>query len=85
MPDEQDELAVDWCGRAATLRKVEEALLTGELVTEARFGADMARYATASLGEVQRALNEAIRNCQIARGETPARARYAIRGRMRPY
>jgi hypothetical protein len=67
------------------LRKVEEAILCGEMVTEARFGEDMAKYASANLAEVKRALDEAIRNCQKSRGEVPTRTRYAIRGRMRPY
>ncbi|MEV4609764.1 hypothetical protein MRBLMR1_004863 [Neorhizobium sp. LMR1-1-1.1] len=80
-----DPIAVDWCARAIKLRKVEEALLSGEMVTEARFGEDMSRYTNASLVEVQRALNEAIRNCQISRGEKPARIRFAARGIMRPY
>lgn len=86
MSEEGDELTVDWCARAVKLRKVEEALLSGEMVTEARFGADMARYATAKLSEVQSALNYAIKQCQISRGEKPKRTRYAMRGRMsRPY
>lgn len=80
-----DPLKVDWCARAAKLRKVEEALLTGEMMTEARFGEDMMRYSTASLEKVQSALNEAIRNCQIARGEKPKIRRHAMRGRFRPY
>lgn len=82
---EIDPIAVDWCARAVKLRKVEEALLSGEMVTEARFGEDMARYANASLGDVKAALDEAIRKCQISRGETPKRTRYAVSGRMRPY
>ncbi|MGQ2906732.1 MAG: hypothetical protein ACT6QU_02145 [Aliihoeflea sp.] len=85
MPEIYDPLAVDWCARAATLRKVEEALLMGEMVTEARFGEDMTRFSNASIGDVQRALNEAIRECQISRGETPRRVRFAKSGRMRPY
>ncbi|WP_108459186.1 hypothetical protein [Devosia naphthalenivorans] len=81
-----DPLTIDWCARAVLLRKVEEALLTGEMVTEARFGADMTRFANASLADVTKALNEAMRNCQISRGEKPRRTRYAMRGRMtRPY
>lgn len=76
---------IDWCARAAKLREVEMALLTGEMVTEARFGTDMMRYANASIAEVRRALDEAIRNCQISRGERPERKRYAMRGIMRPY
>lgn len=85
MPDENDPLAVDWCLRAAKLREVEMAFLAGEMLTEARFGADLSRYANASLGEVRRALDEAIRNCQISRGEKPTRRRFAVRGIMRPY
>ena len=85
MADGSDPLKIDWCARAVKLRRVEEALLSGEMVTEARFGEDMTRYANASLAEVRRALNEAIRNCQIARGEKPTRTRYAISGCMRPY
>lgn len=85
MTDTPDPLAIDWCARAVKLRKVEEALLTGEMITEARFGLDMMRYATASLDEVRRALDEAIRQCQIARGEAPRRTRFAKSGRMRPY
>lgn len=86
MSEEGDELAVDWCARAVKLRQVEEALLMGEMVTEARFGADMSRFATASVSEVQSALNYAIKQCQISRGETPKRTRFAMRGRMtHPY
>lgn len=85
MVDEPDPLAIDWCARAVKLRKVEEALLMGEMVTENRFDQDMVRYANAGLNEVRRALDEAIRKCQIARGITPARTRYAVSGRMRPY
>ena len=81
-----DPLVVDWCARAARLREVESALLAGEMVTEARFGADQIRYANASLSDVQSALNHAIKQCQISRGEKPKRTRYAVRGRMtRPY
>lgn len=80
MPDQ-----IDWCVRATKLREVEMALLTGEMVTEARFGTDMTRFANASIGEVRRALDEAIRNCQISRGESPSRRRFAIRGIARPY
>lgn len=76
----------DWCARAAKLRKVEEALLSGEVITETRFGMDMVRWAeTAKLSEVKAALDEAIRNCAISRGETPGRRRYAMRARARPY
>lgn len=85
MANEIDPIAVDWCARAVKLRKVEEAVLMGEMVTEARFGEDMARYANASLAQIQSALNEAIRKCQIARGERPKRTRFAMSGRMRPY
>ncbi len=85
MADEIDPIAVDWCARAVKLRKVEEALLMGDMVTEARFGEDMTRYANASLDEVKKALDEAIRKCQISRGERPKRTRYAMSGRMRPY
>jgi len=84
MPD-PDPLVVDWCARAAKLREVELALLTGEMVTEARFGTDMMRYANASIAQIKTALDEAIRNCQISRGETPRRLRFAARGIMRPY
>lgn len=84
MPD-SDPLDIDWCARAGKLRQVEMAILSGEMVTEARFGTDMMRYANASISEVKSALDEAIRNCQISRGETPPRLRYAVRGIMRPY
>lgn len=77
---------VDWCTRAAKLRKVEEALLAGEVITETRFGMDMVRWAeTANLTDVKAALDEAIRNCAISRGEKPGRRRYAMRARARPY
>lgn len=85
MADDVDPIAIDWCTRAVKLRKVEEALLMGEMVTEARFGEDMARYSNASLADVKKALDEAIRKCQISRGEPPKRTRYAMSGRMRPY
>lgn len=77
---------IDWCERAAKLRQVETALLSGEMITEARFGSDMTRFAGASLGDVTKALNEALRQCAISRGEQPARTRFAMSGRMtRPY
>ncbi|MBB3937925.1 hypothetical protein [Aureimonas phyllosphaerae] len=76
---------VDWCARAAKLRRVEEAILSGEMVTEARFGADMTRFASASLADVTAALNEALRRCAESRGEKPRRTRYAIPARARPY
>ncbi|MQB19648.1 hypothetical protein DXT90_03260 [Agrobacterium tumefaciens] len=85
MADVVDALKVNWCDRAIKLRKVEEALLSGEMLTEARFGQDMMRYANVSLSDVQRALNEAIRNCQIERGKKPKARRHAISGRFRPY
>lgn len=85
MPDEIDPLNVDWCARAAKLRQVEMALLSGEMVTEARFGEDMAKYATASLATVKIELDRALQKCAISRGERPRRTRYAIRGTMRPY
>lgn len=85
MADNDDPLKIDWCARAVKLRRVEEALLTGEMMTEGRFGEDMMRYSTASLDQVQRALNEALRNCQIARDEKPKIRRHAISGRFRPY
>lgn len=78
--------SVNWCERAAKLRRVEEALLSGEMVTEARFGSDMTKFATASLADVKKAVDEAIDNCAISRGERPRRTRFAMTGRMmRPY
>ncbi|MDX6806323.1 hypothetical protein [Terrihabitans rhizophilus] len=86
MVDEPDPRKVDWCARATMLREVEAAILAGEMVTEARFGADMTKFASTSLSDVTKALNEALRNCAIERGERPKRTRYAISGRMtRPY
>lgn len=76
---------VDWCARAQKLRDVETALLAGEMVTEARFGQDMTRFAIAGLASVTAALNEAMRECLIERGQAPRRSRFAIKGRMRPY
>lgn len=77
---------VNWCERAAKLRKVEEALLSGEMITEARFGTDMVRWAeSAKLADVKTALDEAIRNCAISRGERLGRRRYALKARMPPY
>lgn len=85
MVDTPNPLVIDWCARAVKLREVEMALLTGDMVTEARFGTDMTRYANASIADIKRALDEALRNCQISRGETPQRVRFAARGIMRPY
>lgn len=76
---------VDWCARAAQLREVETAILSGDIVTEARFGQDMTRFASTGLTSVTAALDEAMRNCLIERGEAPRRTRFAIKGRMRPY
>ena len=80
-----DALIVDWCARAGRLREVEMAILVGEMVTEARFGEDMAKYANANLADVKAALDHAIEQCQISRGMRPKRTRYAMRGMMRPY
>jgi hypothetical protein len=80
------DIEIDWCARADKLRRVELALLSGEMVTEARFGQDMSRFASASLSDVQTALKEARANCAIQRGKAlPRRTRFAISGRMRPY
>ncbi|PZO78446.1 MAG: hypothetical protein DI629_12155 [Mesorhizobium amorphae] len=76
---------VDWCARAAKLHEVETAILGGEMITEARFGSDMTRFSAASLSEVKAALDEAMRNCLIERGQAPRRTRFAIRGGFRPY
>ncbi|KTQ95017.1 hypothetical protein NS226_13885 [Aureimonas ureilytica] len=77
---------VDWCARALALREVEMALLKGEMVTEARFGSDMTRFAdTANLADVRKAIAEADRNCSISRGGTPTRTRYAMAATARPY
>lgn len=80
-PDD-DPLKIDWCDRARRLRRVEEAMLMGDMVTEARFGEDMARYANTSLAAVQIALKEALRECQKSRGIKPVVTRYAKSGRM---
>ncbi|MBP0440679.1 hypothetical protein J5Y06_18675 [Tianweitania sediminis] len=85
MQNPDDPTSIDWCARAAKLVEVEMAMLTGDMITEARFGADMTRFSSASLDQVKRAKNEAIRNCQISRGETPKRVRYAKLARARPY
>jgi len=85
MTGETDPIAIDWCARAAKLVEVEMALLTGDMITEARFGADMTRFSNASLDQIKRAKEEAIRNCQLSRGQRPKRTRYAMSGRMRPY
>ena len=82
---DQDPLAIYWCSRALKLQQVELALISGEMVTEARFGSDMMRYANASLADVQRALADAKNKCMISRGLKPARTRFAKRGVMRPY
>ncbi|MBP1852128.1 hypothetical protein [Rhizobium halophytocola] len=80
-----DPLDIDWCARAVKLSQVEMALISGEMVTEARFGSDMMRYANASLQDVQWALREAKAQCMLARGLKPARTRFAKRGVMRLY
>lgn len=85
MSNVPDPLAIDWCARAAKLREVEMALLSGEMVTEARFGSDLTRFANASLADVKRALDEALKNCAISRGERPQRNRFAKSARARPY
>lgn len=73
---------IDWCARAAQLREIEMAMLAGEMVEEARFGADMTRWTKASLTDVQAALRIAERRCDRLSGK---RTRYAISGRARPY
>lgn len=85
MNDTSDPLNIDWCSRAKKLREVEMALLSGEMITEARFGNDMAKYATASLAEVRKALQEATEKCMLSLGERPRPTRFAMRGRFRPY
>lgn len=80
MPDD-----FDWCARAIKLRQVESAILSGEMVTEARFGTNMTKWATAPLSEVRAAIDYAAQQCAIQNGEKPKRTRYAISGRARPY
>lgn len=75
----------DWCARATKLREVESAILSGEMVTEARFGSNMTKWASASLSEVRAEINYASQQCAIQNGEKPKRMRYAISGRARPY
>ncbi|MBX8803219.1 hypothetical protein HBA92_21050 [Ochrobactrum sp. MR28] len=85
MNDATESMNIDWCSRAKKLREVEMALLSGEMITEARFGNDMAKYASASLADVRRALQEATEKCKLTLGERPRPTRYAMRGRFRPY
>lgn len=75
----------DWCARASKLREVESALLAGEMVTEARFGSNMTKWAGAPLAEVRAAIDYATQQCAIQNGEKPKRTRYAISVRARPY
>ncbi len=75
------------CDRLARLLAVREALITGQAVTETRFGEDMVKFTPANLTELDRAIAAAGTACAIARGETaPApRRRYAMGARFRPY
>jgi len=73
---------IDWCVRAEKLREIEMAMLSGEMVTEARFGTDATVWAKASIENVQAALRIAERRCERLSGR---RTRYAISGRARPY
>lgn len=73
---------IDWCARAEKLREIEMAMLSGDMVTAARFGTDSTEWAKASLKDVQAALQIAERRCERLSGK---RTRYAISGRARPY
>lgn len=73
---------VDWCVRAAKLREIEFARLSGEMVTESRFGADMVRFAESSSADLQRAIEYADRQCAKMIGK---RSRFALAARARPY
>lgn len=73
---------IDWCARAATLREIEFARLSGESVEETRFGEDMVRFAKVSADELAKAIQYAERMCAQSQGK---RTRYAMSARARPY
>lgn len=77
MPD-----PIDWCARAATLREIEFARLSGESVEETRFGEDMVRFAKVSSSELAAAIQYAERMCAKSQGK---RTRFAMSARARPY
>lgn len=76
MPD------VDWCARAAALREIEFARVSGEQVSETRFGQDMVRFVSSSAEELAAAIRYADDQCAKASGK---RSRYALKAQARPY
>ena len=79
-------LVEDPCDRALRLRGLREALITGQAVTETRFGEDMVKFAAADLPALEREIAAADAACAIARGEAPRpRRRFAMGARFRPY
>lgn len=75
-------IEINWCDRVTQLREIEFARVSGEMVEEARFGADMVRYARASNADLSAAIQYAERQCAKSRGK---RSRYALAARARPY
>ena len=76
---------VDPCVEAADLRRVRRDLITGQAVSETRFGEDMVKFTRADLGRLDTLIAEADAQCAIQRGEKPKRRRYAMGARFRPY
>lgn len=73
---------VDWCARAAALREIEFARVSGEQVSETRFGQDLVRFVSSSAGDLAAAIRYAEAMCAKASGNP---GRYALKSRARPY
>ena len=73
---------IDWCARVTQLREIEFARVSGDMLEEARFGSDMARYTKVSASDLAAAIQYAERQCAKSQGK---RSRYALAARARPY
>ncbi len=73
------------CDRAARLRSVREALITGRATAETSFSGRTVRYAKADLPALEREIAAAEAACAESRGERPRRRRFAMGARFRPH
>lgn len=73
------------CDRAERLRGIRDALITGDAVTETKFGEDAVKFAKADMAALNREIAAAEAACAASLGERPRRKRFAMGARFRPY
>lgn len=78
-------MATDYCVELADLKRVRRGLITGQAVSETRFGEDMVKFTRADMNRLDQLIAEAETQCTIQSGGKPKRRRYAMGARFRPY